>query len=333
MAFDLRIFYSGLCVFAPQRENGNVKEIHVHLADTENGPEAAGVERHHPVVQYTLRNRWSDEPRYPLFTARDGGLRGLWELEDEDVDLVAVGGELESALKVDDTEPDSPASVTDENCESIRWIIPLHDRDGKVGRVLPDLAVPLDESKKHQRRVVARFLARNGRVFPASFSLHEGGQRLQLWDFDVPDQPPRAVATLVEQRIRVDAPMVRLRARKFGEERPRFRYLTLRPAHGEDCVEIWIMNRELKEITHQTVPPAMVAELSRDRASEIRLCYRLLQAPPVGRALPRPVHTGGEVKPGFFKECADAAMRPIYFPYHDGELISRPPCEPVWAEG
>jgi len=333
MAFDLRIFYSGLCVFAPQRENGSIKEIHVHLADSENGPEAEGVERHHPVVQYTLRNRWSDEPRYPLFTARDGGLRGLWELDEEDVDLVAVDGELEEALRVDDTEPDSPTSVTEDNCESIRWIIPLHDRDGKVGRVLPDLAVPLDESRKHQRRVVARFLARNGRVFPASFSLHESGERVQLWDFGVPGQPPRAAATLVEQRLRVNAPMVRLRARKFGEERARFRYLTLKPSHGEDTVEIWIMNRELREITHQTAPPAMVAEFSRDRAREIRLCYRLLQAPPVDRGLPRPADTGSEVKPCFFKECADPAMRPIYFPYRDGELLTRPPCEPVWAEG
>lgn len=333
MAFDLRIFYSGLCVFAPQRENGSIKEIHVHLADTEHGPEAEGVERHHPVVQYALKNRWSDEPRYPLFTARDGGLRGLWELDEEDVDLVAVDGELEAALTVDDREPDSLTDVTEDNCESIRWVIPLHDRDGKVGRVLPDLAVPLDETRKDQRRVVARFLARQGRLFPASFSLHESGERVQLWDFDVPGQAPRAVATLVEQRLRVNAPMVRLRARKFGEERARFRYLTLRPSRGEDTVEIWIMNRELKEITHQTAPPAMVEEFSRDRAREIRLCYRLLQAPPVGRGLPRPVHTGSEVKPCFFKECADPAMKPIYFPYRDGELLTRPPCEPVWAEG
>lgn len=334
MPFDLRIFYSGLCVFAPIRnDDGEITEMDVYLVDSEHGKEAEGLERHSSVVQFALKNRWSDEPRFPLFTARDGTLRGLWKLDEEDVDVVAVDGDLDSKLTVDETEPASPTQVTDADHESFAWVIPLHGDDGKLGRIRPGLAMPFDDSNRCDRRVVARFRARAGRLFPASFNLHENRQRVQLWDFNAPGQSPRAVATLVEQRVRVDAPMVRLRARKFGEERSRFRYLTLKPSNGDSAVEVWVMNRELSEITHQTVPPPTATEFHRPRDREIGLCYRLLEPSPAERPAPQATEQGGDVKPSFFKECDDLAMRPFYFPVSDGELVTRPPCEPVRVGG
>jgi hypothetical protein len=358
MGFELRIHFAGVCAFTPRREGSKIAEMVVSLIDTEKGkkgkkrtsvaafaPQMGGLPRHALVVQYSLKNRFSDEPRHPLFTGRHGSIQGLWLLDREDVEIRAVGGDLGGPLDVDETPLENGATPTEENAASFHWISPLYDASGQVTELDKKIC---DPQEKPRAAVGARVFLRHGRLRPANFHLDETGEKYALWDLG--NGKLQAITTVVRHTIQVRGSLVRLVAGRYRDGKKR--YLTLKPSsrRDEDFVEIWMMSREAEAIARQSVPrPVPKNETMEPWATELDLVHDLAAESAAAvtgqgeRSYPKWVGSGGTVpmrfrrldevpesdRFAFMKPCHDQDMRHIFFQDYAGEVVTGTGCSPI----
>lgn len=317
---ELRMFFSGLMVFARRERE---KDVHAILVDTEVSPripQTEGMPRHVPVVQFAWDEAVGDRKPFGSFEDVFGQRKGYWML-DKDVLTLDPGMEtVESSLSFHFDEVGDQATPVEGNRQSFNWLSPLTDKDGKPGELRQGLVPPQADAPAAEYLAASVHLTR-GALQPAAFA-SELGQFISL---RFPDDKEHAVASVLEYRVKVKGRRVRLVAKKFdgspGE------VLELLPTNGGDdpTVEVWILNREWENIEKQILARPVVLG---QQNPEYLFFFNLLEYPPDPGKLPRNnERVTGAISPNV-SPCDDPAMRRLYFPTGGGETTFAAPCSP-----
>lgn len=343
MAFRLRIFFSGLCVFVPIEKDGKIVEVQVLF------PNADGEERikavtgtnflkpHKTFLQFRYENRISQIPSYPFFFDAENRLNGLWELKGENLEILAPGSRNPLNIRVEMLKrviaanhgPEMP-SVYGRGSRDFYWVSPLRDDQGNLAEIRQDLlADPLDvpDTIKDLR---ARMVIRNGKLSPTAFSA-DGGKK-EFFIYKVGNQF-QTIATVVELRLDIEGDRAMFQARKFQSAQtndpPFTRRLMLGPEPGEEEIEVWVLNREYDEVTRQQPIPESQHNL---RQKQEFLFYKtLLEGSVPCNAPSLAINRAKKGDADFFNiNVRNTAMRRLYFPTFDGEGGNvGGPCSPV----
>ena len=341
MAFDLNIYFTGLCVFVPK---GDRSQVDVLLIDTKNsgtddkrnsGKKDAKQKEHVAVVQYNIRNRKSDLPNYPLFQDSEGEIKGLWLLDQERLSFENDDKFFPGKLDIDlDEVTGYPETKVD--ARSFNWIAPLCDKNGKIYKI--DMKKLNNGIEGSGLNLLARMSLRSGSLRPACFSVDPVTNKFFIWEFM---DRLQAVASVVLLKLRVDSDEVCLVAEKFKKQKPGIkRYLSLGPDPERqmdgisDPVEIWIMNREFDAICNQSAPGEKEFGLGNEESEfeHFRDALKGNVGEGVGGKNPVPKHTRGCAGNLNLDGCLDVAMRKIYFPLCSGEKWPSGNCPPSRAE-
>ncbi len=366
MAFRLRVFFSGLCMFVPVEENGKIVEVLVlfpNLKSDDRIREVTGsnfLKPHKTVLQFRSKNRVSQIPNYPYFFDAESQLNGLWELNGENLHIKAPDSKNQLDICVDKLMPEEKPPVEGEGMnngteeeekknETVEipnwatrkdffWVSPLRDEAGDLAGARPDFLLdPLDvpETIKDLR---ARMVIRGGKLFPAAFSGNGGQQKLLI--YRVGNQL-QAIATVVELRMRIASEQVMFQARRFKSAQtndpPFVRKLVLAPEIEEGTgkekdVEVWILNREEDEIIKQQPIPPNQHDLR--HIQEFKFYKRLLENGVRCKASKSDRRRQEKCDPRFFQpDIQDETMGRLYFPTLSGEGGNvGGPCTPVTAK-
>ncbi len=336
--FELRVYFAGLCVFSPRRTaEQEIDGMTVLLVTPpEDAPPPQPGRRslpdtsHAAAVQFALRNRFSDEPRYPLVTGRHGDLFGLWFLDGEDL-RIRIPPTFERALPESEFALDErpvAGTPTPQNATSFHWVVPLTDGHGGVAQLRDEVVNP---KKNPPPAVAARLFLDRGALRPAGFALDDSGERFRVWDMGNGGEP-QAVVSVMEHRQWIPGRRVQIEARSSGDLGSRPRYLTLQAAPGQRSVEIWMMSLERNEIERQAPPQPPETDRVYRRWQEELTTIRQLALP--GGSLPemRPRPRGGGqglVRPAVVLPCDNHSMRQLFFPVVAGQLASASGCSPI----
>lgn len=334
---DVSVYMTGLMFLKAEREgDADLNAIHVLLPDARTP--IAGTptnERHVPAIQF----EWDDlvnPDRRPFreFSDLAGARQGLWLLNKDKVKILDV---ISDPITVDEREIGRVPTADDKT--SRHWIASPRAVGGPLS-LKPGL-VPFERHGKHADLLVASMALERGELRPASFASQQGQFVLVQVEGRAAAVPQRALASVVEYRVRVEGNVVRLQATKFDDSEGQV--LTLNPRQVQSAdgslqhrVEIWLLNREWDSILRQT-PSRPVQQ--NDENSEYLFLTRLLdrQLPEAERDLDgrftiadfaKPTAAGAPTNPF---PCANPVMRMLFFPEASGENTRNAPCSPMYG--
>jgi hypothetical protein len=294
---------------------------------------------HTPMVQFFAHNQVEDGSQFPPFPDTSGVRNRLWFLDREDLRIKTKTSNSHRKVNVKRRSNGisrQPSGGGDGEC--FRWLTPAIGDYGQLGRVYPNLKKSTVSAKDPDRlleRLSARVFLDQGILRTAAITVDDPSDRFVISRTRSRSsvEPPieQASATVVELTVEIEDQTVELCSSSIETGKPG-RSLILRPDHRNRPVEIWIMNRELREVVRQlTHPPVRLGEL-REEEKEFRFFYDLLGNPPDQDDLPIAVELGRPSERGDFRPCDNSAMRRLYWPQlTGGESPNSGPCAPANA--
>ncbi len=345
MAFTLKVYVTGLCIFTPVRDEHNeIEEVKILFANArdENRINAVTgdtlIKPHRPLVQYEVRNRVSDSPNYPLFQDSQGLLNGMWFFDDCDLEILGSDDPLVmKTARLDNPVNDGKKFPTVADREDFYWVAPMRDANGNLTQAKPGLIA--NSVKDPDGDLAARMIVKGGNLKPAAFSANPLTREFLTFDLGV----QQAMATMVLIEMEVTGPSVTLRAKSNGSNNSdKFSTLELKPypqqtkADENGLLEIFILNREVDEVHGQIPPIGALHEGPIRHAQEFLFLEKMLTSSPK-RNVDNPIMERPEdvdVEFQKFDGCKNAAMNRIYFPGQGGEGGTMGGvCHPATASG
>jgi hypothetical protein len=335
---DVSVYMTGLMFLKAEREGeAPPRAVHVLLPDARNPVEGTPQdERHIPVIQFDWEDLANGDRRpFRKFFDLAGTRQGLWLLDKDQVEILDV---ISDPLRVDESA--IGRVPTTGNQESRHWIASPRAFDNVPVSLKPGL-VPFNRHSKNAGLLVATMTLDKGRVRPASFASQQGQFVLVQVEGKVDAVPRRALASVVEHRVKVEGNSVRLKATKFDGSEGQVlelnpRQIQSRNGELQRRVEIWLLNREWDSILRQT-PSRPVHQDGEN--SEYLFLTRLLdrQLPEAERAhdgrfriadFAKPAGTDASTNPF---PCDNPVMRMLFFPQASGENTRNAPCSPMYG--
>jgi hypothetical protein len=332
---DVSVYMTGLMFLKAEREGDAApRAIHVLLPDARKP--IAGTppnERHVPVIQFDWEDLANGDRRpFRKFFDLAGMRQGLWLLDKDKVKILDV---ISDPLQVDESAVER--LPTADNKVSRQWIASPRPIGGPLS-LKPGL-VPFNQNSKNAALLVASMRLDRGELRPASFASQQGQFVLVQVEGTDTTVPQRALASVVEYRVKVAGNAVRLQAEKFDGTEGQVLELNPRQIQSRDGelqrrVEIWLLNREWDSILRQT--PSRPVQQD-DENSEYLFLTRLLdrQLPEAERKLDGRFTIADFAKPTDAPTnpfpCDNPVMRMLFFPQASGENTRNAPCSPMFG--
>lgn len=244
MAFNASVRFTGLCAFVP---NSNGKSVRCLLVNARFGGGLVEnpAHAHTPLIEFDVRDLEPplENMPQPVFEVVDG-FKGIWILNNDDIDLLPVGG------KNDFEFPDS-GDIGEEPVEAnkhlMAWVPHIKRVSTGTGSVKDNCL--RGNSEDLRRRVVARLRVNEGK-FRTSRHTKQAGSYLR-WEFKVNEggtvYRTQTIGEEVELKLSGLDELV-FNAKYFSEERPS-RQLRLKNKTGKPQLEVSIKNVELEEVS------------------------------------------------------------------------------------
>ncbi|MDJ0839102.1 MAG: hypothetical protein QNK37_21480 [Acidobacteriota bacterium] len=328
--FELRIFFTGVCLFAPKAPG----DWRVLLADALKPDvcipgDQTPPKSHAGVIQFQQKNvnPHNTPDRFPIHEDDD---HTFWFLDREFVSISAKGCFTPDSLEIDlNTCSFEPYPRTRNQMDNIRYVAPMLgiDSGGNLerARLIDGLLDPIFSNNANELLVGCVRLDK-GRLVPCSFGRFEGPN---CFDRDGVQQ---IHANVVQLSVWVDAETVEIASTRFDGTRGK--KISLRPEQGKrkyhpPVVEVWVMNLELDQIIELGGEPDQLGVDMYDL--EYKLMETLLcNADPHFEATPRVIERfpDGTITQDLQEgRCRDRQMAESYFKI-GFSAISAQPCSP-----